>query len=137
MDNTRPQGMMGMRHVALFVQDIEACLHFYIEVLGMQLEWQPDPDNFYLTSGVDNLALHRVTESEKPTGPQRLDHIGFVMRSPDDVDAWHAHFVEHGVKILQLPKTHRDGARSFYCTDPAGTMVQMIYHPPISGIIFK
>ena len=134
MDNTRPQGMMGMRHVALFVQDIEACLHFYIEVLGMQLEWQPDPDNFYLTSGVDNLALHRVTESEKPTGPQRLDHIGFIMQSPDDVDAWHAHFVKHGVKILQLPKTHRDGARSFYCTDPAGTMVQMIYHQPISGL---
>jgi len=129
---SRPTGMMGMRHVALFVQDIEACLAFYIKVLGMQLEWQPDPDNYYLTSGVDNLALHRVTETEKPTGPQRLDHIGFIIKSPQEVDAWHAHFVQHGVKILQAPKTHRDGARSFYCVDPAGTMVQLIYHPPIA-----
>ncbi|MGZ8250759.1 MAG: VOC family protein [Methylophilaceae bacterium] len=129
---SRPTGMMGMRHVALFVQDIEACLAFYIKVLGMQLEWQPDPDNYYLTSGIDNLALHRVTETEKPTGPQRLDHIGFIIKSPQEVDAWHAHFVQHGVKILQAPKTHRDGARSFYCIDPAGTMVQLIYHPPIA-----
>ena len=31
------------------------------------------------------------------------------------------------------PKTHRDGARSFYCADPDGNVVQMIFHPPISN----
>jgi predicted enzyme related to lactoylglutathione lyase len=36
------------------------------------------------------------------------------------------------VKILKEPKTHRDGARSFYCLDPAGNTVQMIYHPPLA-----
>ncbi len=128
---TRPGGMLGLRHVALFVQDLDACLHFYIDVLGMQLEWQPDPDNYYLTSGSDNLALHRA--SDVASGQQRLDHIGFILKTPADVDAWHTHFVQHGVKILQLPRTHRDGARSFYCEDPAGNVVQMIYHPPISG----
>jgi catechol 2,3-dioxygenase-like lactoylglutathione lyase family enzyme len=122
--------MLGLRHVALFVQELDACLNFYIDVLGMQLEWQPDPDNYYLTSGSDNLALHRA--SDVASGQQRLDHIGFILKTPADVDAWHAHFVQHGVKILQLPKTHRDGARSFYCEDPAGNVVQMIYHSPIS-----
>jgi catechol 2,3-dioxygenase-like lactoylglutathione lyase family enzyme len=126
-----PGGLLGMRHVALLVQDIEACLKFYKDVLGMQLEWQPDADNYYLTSGTDNVALHRAIEL--PTGPQRLDHIGFIIKTPADVDAWHTHFVESGVKILQPPKTHRDGARSFYCTDPAGNTVQMIYHPPVSN----
>lgn len=129
---TRPGGMLGMHHVALFVQDLDACLHFYIDVLGMKLEWQPDPDNYYLTSGSDNLALHRAAKSDVPSGPQRLDHIGFIMKTPADVDAWHTHFVQRGVKILQAPKTHRDGARSFYCADPVGNVVQMIYHPPIS-----
>ena len=127
-----PGGMLGMRHVALFVQDVDACLHFYMEVLGMQLEWQPDADNYYLTSGSDNLALHRAAANDVPSGPQRLDHIGFIIKTPADVDAWHRHFVQHGVKILQAPKTHRDGARSFYCADPAGNALQMIYHPPIS-----
>ncbi len=129
---TRPEGLLGLRHVALFVDDIDACLHFYIDILGMQLEWQPDADNYYLTSGSDNLALHRAPGRQYTSGSQRLDHIGFVIRTPKEVDAWHAHFVEHGVKILRQPSTHRDGARSFYCEDPAGNTVQIIYHPPIS-----
>jgi catechol 2,3-dioxygenase-like lactoylglutathione lyase family enzyme len=127
-----PGGMLGMRHVALFVQDLDACLHFYVDLLGMQVEWQPDADNYYLTSGSDNLALHRSNDKPAVSG-QRLDHIGFILKTPEDADAWHEHLVAHGVKILQLPKTHRDGARSFYCADPAGNMVQMIYHPPISN----
>ena len=127
---TRPGGMLGLRHVALFVQDLDACLHFYIDVLGMQLEWQPDPDNYYLTSRSDNLALHRA--SDVVSGPQRLDHIGLILKTPADVDAWHTYFVQHGVKILRQPRVHRDGAKSFYCEDPAGNVVQMIYHPPIS-----
>ncbi len=130
-----PGGMLGMRHVALFVQNIDACLHFYVDILGMQLEWQPDPNNYYLTSGRDNLALHRSDASQTPSGPQRLDHIGFIIATPTKVDDWHAHFVQHDVKILMPPKTHRDGARSFYCADPAGNSVQMIYHPPISGLL--
>lgn len=127
----RPSGMMGMRHAALFVEKMEACLHFYVELLGMQVEWQPDADNCYLTSGSDNLALHRSFARPAESG-QRLDHIGFVIRTPAEVDSWHDHLVNNGVKILQPPKTHRDGARSFYCADPAGNMVQIIYHPPIS-----
>lgn len=128
-----PGGMLGLRHVALFVQEMEDCLHFYTEIVGMRIEWQPDADNYYLTSGGDNLALHRMAGERKPDGAQRLDHIGFIIRTPDEVDAWHAHFVSKGVKILQAPKTHRDGARSFYCADPAGNTLQLIYHPPISG----
>lgn len=130
---SQPGGMLGMRHIALFVQDMDACLRFYREVMGMRLEWQPDADNYYLTSGTDNLALHRAAADKTPSGPQRLDHLGFILRTPEDVDAWHAHFVAHGVRILRVPKTHRDGARSFYCADPAGNTLQLIYHPPISN----
>jgi catechol 2,3-dioxygenase-like lactoylglutathione lyase family enzyme len=129
----RPGGMLGMHHVALFVHDLQACLAFYRDVVGMQEEWQPDPDNIYLTSGNDNVALHRLDAGQSLQGAQRLDHIGFIMRAPEDVDAWHTHLLAHGVKIAQAPKTHRDGARSLYCFDPAGNLVQFIYHPPISG----
>ncbi|HEY8354750.1 MAG TPA: VOC family protein [Methylophilaceae bacterium] len=129
----RPGGMLGMRHVALFVRDFEACLTFYRDVVGMQLEWMPDSDNAYLTSaGADNLALHRLDPSSSLDGPQRLDHIGFVLKTPQDVDVWHDYLVAHGTRIAQATRTHRDGARSFYCYDPAGNLVQFIYHAPIS-----
>jgi len=131
MGQARPSGMLGMRHVALFVEDLDACLHFYVDLLGMQVEWNPDPENYYLTSGSDNLALHRSSGKPAESG-QRLDHIGFIIRHAQEVDDWHDHLAGNGVKILQPPRTHRDGARSFYCADPAGNMVQIIYHPPIS-----
>ncbi len=122
----------GLRHVALFVPELDACLHFYTELLGMTIEWQPDPDNIYLTSGNDNLALHRAPDDFDTRGAQRLDHIGFIINTPNEVDQWFDFLQNEHITIRQPPRTHRDGARSFYCYDPAGTVVQMIYHPPIS-----
>lgn len=128
----RPAATEGMRHVALFVTDLEACEHFYVELLGMQVEWRPDPDNVYLSSGNDNLALHRATADFDTSGNQKLDHIGFIIKTPEQVDEWYAYLQHHNVVMRQPPRTHRDGARSFYCYDPANTVVQIIYHPPIS-----
>jgi catechol 2,3-dioxygenase-like lactoylglutathione lyase family enzyme len=122
-----------MRHIALFVPELEACERFYVELLGMTVEWRPDPDNVYLTSGWDNLALHRLPAGVEIDGPQRLDHIGFILAQAADVDAWHEFMLAHGVKMKTEPRTHRDGARSFYCLDPCGTVVQMIFHPPLAG----
>ena len=128
---TRPPPTAGMRHVALYVQDYDACEYFYVELLGMKVEWRPDADNVYLTSGNDNVALHRATEPF--TGYQHLDHIGFMLNQPDDVDAWHTFLLGHKIEMRTKPKTHRDGARSFYCYDPDGNIVQMIFHPPLAG----
>ncbi len=128
----RPPATAGLRHVALFVPDLEACERFYVELLGMTVEWRPDADNLYLTSGHDNLALHRLPAGIPIGGPQRLDHIGFILARPEDVDAWHEFLLGHDVAMKTAPRTHRDGARSFYCLDPCGTVVQMIFHPPLA-----
>ncbi|ADE14037.1 Glyoxalase/bleomycin resistance protein/dioxygenase [Nitrosococcus halophilus Nc 4] len=124
----KPPATAGLRHVALFVSDLEACKNFYVGLLGMQVEWRPDADNVYLTSGHDNLALHRTPPDQSPIGPQRLDHIGFIIHTPEAVDAWYEYLKAHHVPIKAAPRTHRDGTRSFYCTDPAGTTLQLIYH---------
>lgn len=131
MSVERPARHAGLRHVALFVNNFEECLTFYTDLLGMEVEWHPDPDNIYLCSGNDNLALHRATEAPS-RGGQRLDHIGFILDEMDDVDRWYDFLTANGVKAQSKPRTHRDGARSFYCLDPDGVTVQMIYHPPIS-----
>ena len=122
---------LGLRHVALNVFDVETCVAFYKTIFNMQIEWQPDPDNVYLTSGNDNLAIHRVPEVARDRASQRLDHIGFFVQTPDEVDQWHLFLKENNVKIVAEPRTHRDGARSLYCADPEGTVVQVIFHPPI------
>lgn len=128
---TKPTPTRGLHHVALFVQAFEACVHFYTEFLGMEIEWQPDNNNIYLSSGTDNLALHRASENFKPDIHQRLDHIGFIIGEPEQVDSWYEFLTHHQVPVKTKPQSHRDGARSFYCQDPDGNTVQMIYHPPL------
>lgn len=127
----RPAATLGMRHVALNVHDLAACEHFYTGLLGMEVEWRPDADNVYLSSGNDNLALHRSGGEPVAGAAQRLDHIGFFIASADEVNDWYDFLQQQGVPIKAPPRTHRDGARSFYCSDPEGTVVQLIYHPPI------
>ena len=125
-----PPSTLGIRHVALFVSDLAKAEAFYCGVLGYQVEWRPDPENLYLTmNGQDNLALHKGKSAPSET---RLDHFGIVLRKAEDVDAWHAHLKARGVAIAKEPKTHRDGARSFYTRDPDGNGLQFIHHPPIS-----
>jgi catechol 2,3-dioxygenase-like lactoylglutathione lyase family enzyme len=129
----QPTGMVGIRHVALFVQNLEVAVDFYTRIMGMHIEWQPDADNVYLTNGGDVFALHRVDYT--PQAQQRLDHIGFVLDSMEAVDEWYAHFVEEGVRITEQPKTHRDGSRGFYCLDAVGHLLELIYHPPIAKLL--
>ena len=121
-------GAVRLQHVALNVRELESCEHFYVALLGMRVAWRPDADNVYLTSGCDNLALHRSREDPSETA-QRLDHIGFALESGSSVEAWHDRLRGNGVVILAPPRTHRDGARSFYCEDPAGNTVQLLYDP--------
>ncbi len=130
---SRPKPMAGLRHVALTVRNLEACEHFYVELLGMRIGWRPDADNLYLTSGNDNLALHRAPADFNPGTHQRLDHIGFIIDELDEVDVWHEFLRGAGVSIKTAPQTHRDKARSFYCEDPDGNTVQLIFHPLLAA----
>lgn len=127
-----PPKIQGMHHLALRVHHLEACIQFYSQIVGMKIEWQPDKDNVYLTSGTDNLALHRTDRPFTDQTEQHLDHLGFILKTADAVETWYQHLCTNNIPILAPPKTHRDGARSFYCQDPDGNTIQFIYHPPLA-----
>jgi catechol 2,3-dioxygenase-like lactoylglutathione lyase family enzyme len=131
----------GLRHLALNVHDFDAMRNFYVDLLGFVVEWEPDADNLYLSSGIDNLALHRSDKSSRSTDQRNarlqpsdsaLDHLGLIVRTADDVDRWAAFLESQGVVLDAKPRTHRDGARSCYFSDPDGNKIQIIHHPPIS-----
>ena len=137
--------MLGLRHVALSVPDLEGAERFWCEVMGYRVDWRPDPDNVYLSTGTDNLALHRarpepgesipspeIGAAPAPYAPsrQRLDHIGLAVPAPEDVDAWAVRLTTHGTVVKAPPRTHRDGSRSLYFEAPDGTLVQIIHLGP-------
>ena len=144
---------LGLRHVALNVRALDVMKRFYVDVLGYTIEWEPDADNVYLSSGADNLALHRTPgepgldlgrSGEQPAGSLvegssapiggssgALDHLGLFVATPGDVDAWAAYLESRGIALDARPRTHRDGARSLYIKDPEGNRIQIIHHQPI------
>lgn len=128
----------GFRHVALKVSDLAASKAFYQTWFHMEVVWEPDAENVYLSSGVDNLALHQIPERDgqdrRPGRGQVLDHLGFLMDSPQRVDQLYALAVEQGVTIVHHPRQHRDGSYSFYLADPDQIVIQILYEPTISGM---
>ena len=130
----RIAGIKGMRHIALKVGDATRAKEFYQNILGMDVVWEPDPQNVYLSSGCDNIAIHEVTERfAKGAEEKQLDHFGFIVDSVERVKELEAEFISRGVKIVQPFKIHRDGSASFYCADPDGIVIQMLYEPTLSS----
>jgi catechol 2,3-dioxygenase-like lactoylglutathione lyase family enzyme len=124
----------GMRHVALRVTDVERSKRFYMEVFGMRIVWQPDPDNAYLSSGSDNLALHREPGIDSAAaGVGALDHIGFFVAGLKQLERNFAWAQERGLEILRPLRQHRDGTYSFYIKDPDGVVVQLIHDPSMGA----
>lgn len=110
----------------------------------MQVVWEPDPENVYFSSGVDNLALHQISKQESdsydPSKTQLLDHMGVILESPQAVDQMYREIVlsieSLGGRITKEPKLHRDGSYSFYFSDPDGNVIQALYEPTISGLMW-
>ena len=128
--------LQGLRHLALRVRDMGKARAFYEGLLGMKVVWEPDPQNVYLSSGSDNLALHEVPREERSSfrsgTDQPLDHLGFLVESPEAVEAWAKKMAGAGVTILKPPRRHRDGSHSFYMADPDGNVIQILYEPHVS-----
>jgi catechol 2,3-dioxygenase-like lactoylglutathione lyase family enzyme len=122
----------GMRHLALKVGDVARAKEFYSRVFGMRAAWEPDPDNAYLSSGCDNLALHR--DSATGGAAQALDHLGFIVATIAEVERGYEWARQNGIEVAHPLRHHRDGSVSFYIRDPDGNLVQVLYEPSISPL---
>lgn len=135
----------GLRHLALRVTDLPRSRQFYEQLLGFQAVWEPDSENVYFSSGVDNLALHQISKTElasyDPSKTQLLDHMGVICDSPQAVDQLYQSIAPKieamGGRIVKEPKQHRDGSYSFYFSDPDGNAIQALYEPAISALKFS
>jgi catechol 2,3-dioxygenase-like lactoylglutathione lyase family enzyme len=122
----------GLRHLALNVKDVAHAVSFYRRVFGMTIVWQPDTDNAYLSSGCDNLALHRGPAGDRSA--QSLNHLGFIVSTIEELEAGYQWAHENQLDIAHPLRRHRDGSVSYYVRDPDGNLIQMLYEPSISPL---
>ena len=135
---TKNSLLVGLWHLALRVHDLQRSRAFYQYLLGMEVVWEPDAENIYLSLGHDNLALHQIPRGEtlhgspdnKPAHP--LDHFGFIVADKEGVDQLAAKMRQAGVPIVKPVRLHRDGSYSFYMKDPDGNLIQILYDPHIA-----
>ena len=131
---SRIAGLKGMRHIALKVRDVARAKKFYQDRFGMEVVWEPDAQNVYLSSGCDNIALHEIAEPFAAAAVEKqLDHLGFVVETIERVKELEGEFIARGVTVVHSFKLHRDGSASFYCADPDGIVIQLLYEPTLSG----
>jgi|TARA_Y100000994_G_C15559677_1_gene387694 catechol 2,3-dioxygenase-like lactoylglutathione lyase family enzyme len=119
---------LGIKHIALKVKNFKECLAFYTKVVGMEIDWQPDDSNAYLSNGRDNLAIH-ADNIDLESKNNRLDHFGIMLMEKNHVDEWFSYLVSLNIEIYKKPQNHRDGSRSFYCYDPDKNILQFLWHP--------
>jgi catechol 2,3-dioxygenase-like lactoylglutathione lyase family enzyme len=122
----------GLRHLALNVKDVAHAANFYRRVFGMTIVWQPDADSAYLSSGCDNLALHRGSVGN--SSAQSLDHLGFIVSTIEELEAGYRWARQNQLDIALPLRRHRDGSVSYYVRDPDGNVIQILYEPSISPL---
>src|SRR5918999_3789868 len=98
---SRVAGINGMRHIALKVKNATRSKAFYRERFGMDVVWEPDPQNVYLSSGCDNIAIHEISDDFASAAAElQLDHLGFIVETVERVQELEQEFGCHGVKIV-------------------------------------
>ena len=129
----RPRPFNGLRHLAIVVPKYEDCIAFYTDVMGMQVLRKASDNLIYLGCGNDVLSLGRQMDDADNSSGGFVDHYGFIVDTKQDLEDWFVFLQDNGVNMLDTPHDHSDGSRSFHCNDPAGNVIQPLYHPAVSG----
>lgn len=117
----------GLTHIHLMVRDLERSLRFYTGVFGMKEQFRVGPHMVFLnTPGSDDLITLNGDPSERPVaGSGRgIDHFGFRLRDPGDLDAAVAEVEAAGGKLLSRGE-HAPGVRYAYVADPDGYVIEL------------
>ena len=97
-----PEGLDPIHHVAVAVRDVKEAVEWYRARFACKVSYQ---DDTWAMLDFANLKLALVVPGQHPP------HIAFVHPEAEKFGAL---------------KTHRDGTRSCYVTDPAGNSVEIL-----------
>jgi catechol-2,3-dioxygenase len=129
------KNVVGISEIVLWTRDKERALHFYRDLLGLEVISPPTLPNVFLKVGEGNAGIPQmivlVPKSEevkaKPSGYQ-LHHMALELPE-EDFDAQHETLVKAGYQ----PRGGKHpvlASRTMYVDDPDGNEVEFICRAP-------
>ena len=116
---------MRINYAIVFVSDMARSVAFYRDVFGLPLRFESTHWSEFATEG-STLALHLAeppvpaTDTGSPSAAGRC-RTGFAVA---DIDAFHAHMLQHGVICVEAPKSVF-GSRIAQYLDPDGMQISI------------
>ena len=115
----------GLNHITLRVNNIAKAEEFYSEILGFEVEKKLGRSMTVYRIGKDTLVLVEAETEYEPTSKDyRVDHFGFFVDTPEEVDKYAEFFQEKEVTILSGPSNRKTG-RFIFISDPDGNMIEI------------
>lgn len=113
-----------IRHITLFVEDLEAARRFYRGVFGLPVAFEDD-DSVGFRFGETHVNLLKATEAPELVEPATVASKDAGVRFQmtlfvDDVDATCAELKARGVELLNGPMDRPWGIRTASFRDPGG-----------------
>lgn len=138
--------VIGFRHTGIITKDINKSLHFYKDILGLEViqEFYDDSDYINEITGTKEGAAHFIKLKmedgtvlellEYPTHPTEpfdlpiinvgLPHIALQV---EDILYTYEHLVSNNIQVLSKPVLSSEGiAKVFFCLDPDGIRVEIV-----------
>lgn len=117
--------IQGLNHLTLRVNDIKAAEYFYSELLGLTIEKKMGQSMTVYRMGKDSIVIVEAeTSYSKDSRDYRIDHFGFIVDTPEQVDEIAKFMREKEVTIISGPANRKNG-RFLFITDPDGNMIEI------------
>ncbi len=103
-------------HLNIDVKDLERSRRFYVDLLGMEVNWSV-ADMVALRAGEFDFFISQAAR-ERALAVDAL-HFGFRLRDRAELDAW-----ETALRAKGVAASERRGEDAFYVKDPDGYTVE-------------
>jgi lactoylglutathione lyase len=124
--------------VVLFVQDLEKCMLFYRDVLGLEVVFSDSVSYAFKMEGQDFALVKRSAAVQMLNEEVVARHWSIAQQvmlcaNVEDVDAVYKAYTAKSVPFINPPKDQEWGWRTAYLADPEGNLWEFRQSIPTAG----